>query len=76
MFNERGMKMVKIERLRLEALESCNFRGHKMKPFNRKYRHWWTSECKNCKMGVTCNDEPNPNGIDISGEAVAMHCTG
>jgi hypothetical protein len=66
--------MKKIERLRIEALESCNFRGHKMKPFNRKYRHWWTSECGICGMEVCLNDDPAPNGIDISGEAVALHC--
>jgi len=66
--------MRKIERLRLEALESCNFRGHEMKPFSRKYRHWWDSECRNCGKGVYLNDEPAPNGIDIHGEAVALHC--
>jgi hypothetical protein len=66
--------MLKIERLRIEALESCKFRGHKMKPFSRKYRHWWNSECKVCGKGVTVNDNPAPNGIDISGEAVALHC--
>lgn len=67
--------MRKIERLRIEALESCNFRGHKMKPFSRKYRHWWDSECQDCGMSVLVNDAPLPNEIEIGGKAVAMHCT-
>ncbi|KKN56253.1 hypothetical protein LCGC14_0573980 [marine sediment metagenome] len=66
--------MKKIERLRREALESCNFRGHRMKSFSRKYRHWWDSECKDCGMGVYIVDDPPPNGIAISGEAVALPC--
>lgn len=66
--------MKKIERLRLEALESCQFRGHKMRPFSRKYRHWWDSKCKICGKAVCVNDDPAPNGIEISGEAVALNC--
>ena len=63
-----------IERLRIEALEACKFRGHKMRPFDRTYRHWWSSDCRVCKASVNLNDEPAPNGIDIAGPAVAMHC--
>ena len=68
--------MLKIERLRKEALESCKFRGHTMKSFSRRYRYWWNSECRVCGMYVDINDNPLPNEIDISGEAVALHCTG
>ncbi len=63
-----------IKRIRLSALDSCNFRGHKMEQFDRTYRHWWHSKCKTCKASVHLNDDPGPNGIDISGPAVAMHC--
>jgi len=66
--------MTKMERLRKEALESCNSRGHTMKPFSRKYRNVWTSECKLCDKGVYVCGNPAPNEIDISGEAVALHC--
>lgn len=66
--------MKKIEKLRREALESCKLRGHKMKSFSRKYRHWWYSECKDCGMTVFINDNPVPNDIEISGEAVALNC--
>lgn len=66
--------MKKIERLRKEALESCNFRGHTMRPFSRRYRHWWDSECKICGKEVRVNDDPDPGRIEISGEAVALYC--
>lgn len=67
--------MLKLERLRKEALESCNFFEHNMETFTRKYRHWWKSRCKNCGMLVHLNDDPLPNEIDIYGEAVALTCT-
>lgn len=66
--------MRKIERLRKEALESCKFRGHHMGLFCRLFKHWWNSKCKVCDMKVCINDEPDPNGIEIGGEAVALHC--
>lgn len=66
--------MLKIERLRKEAVKSCKFRGHKMKNFSRKYRHWWRSECRVCEKSVVVNDQPAPNDIEISGEAVAIGC--
>jgi len=70
----RGLAMKKLERLRKEALESCKFRGHKMRPFDRTSRHWWYSECHICGKHVLVNDNPTPNGIEISGEAVALSC--
>jgi len=66
--------MRKLERLRKEALESCKFHGHKMKPFSRKYRYWWDSECKVCGMRVNLNAEPYPDAIEIRGDAITLHC--
>lgn len=66
--------MKKMERLRLEALESCNFRGHKMRLFSRTYRYWWISNCRVCGKQVCLNSSPDPNGIEIGGEAVALSC--
>lgn len=73
----------KAIKLRKEALESCNWRGHKMgrfirikhtmngKPIERE----WQSTCKVCGKSVWINIAPLPNQIDICGEAVALNCT-
>ena len=56
--------------LQTEALESCKFRGHNMSAFDENN----ISECKTCKAWVQTDAKPAPNGIDIGGPAVAMHC--
>jgi len=66
--------MTKKQRLIKEAKESCKFRGHQMKPFSHKYAKWSSSKCKICGMFCHVNADPLPNEIDISGEAVALHC--
>lgn len=68
--------MKRIERLRRDALGHCKFRGHKMKPFSRKYRHWWYSECRDCGMVVGIDDTPHPGAIEISGDAATFTCGG
>lgn len=68
--------MRRIERLRLEALESCTFRGHDMGRF-KTHDYWKTMKCAHCKvcdMQVAVNSNPAPNDIDIGGEAVALDC--
>lgn len=65
-----------VERLRQSALESCKFRGHKMSRFASLHTWAKVSDCKTCGMSVIVNARPAPNGIDIGGEAVALHCTG
>jgi len=67
--------MRKIERLKREALESCRFRGHIMKRF-LDFKDFSVSSCKICDMQVVVVPHPLPNGIEISGEAVALHCQG
>lgn len=69
--------MTKLERLRLEALESCRWRGHDMGQFRQadffkdtlRYAH-----CKVCGLQVVINSRPQPNEIDIGGRALAMGC--
>lgn len=61
--------MRKVDRLKQEARESCEFRGHKMKRFKDGF-----SECKVCKAWVYITLKPMPNDIDIGGPAVALHC--
>lgn len=68
--------MLKLDRLRKEALESCNFRRHRMGLFSRGYRFLWFSKCQVCGMEVCVTDRPEQNGIEVSGEAVALYCTG
>jgi len=69
--------MTKINRLRIEALESCNWRGHDMKRFSITQTYQGKvgeSECKKCKMLVHILYKPYPNEIEIGGEAVALNC--
>lgn len=70
--------MRKLERLRREALDSCNFRGHTMTRFvtlRPRLRTMKCATCKVCDKGVYVNPKPYPNEIEISGEAVALGCT-
>lgn len=72
--------MRKIDRLKKEAREACEWRGHKMGNFFDS-RGFWSSHqrvalCKNfgCGAMVVVDSKPDPNGIDISGDAVAVNC--
>jgi len=76
--------MRKYDRLRKEALEACKFRGHEMTRFDRTVcydlstgetvRETGLSLCHVCGRAVMVDTRPLPNGIDISGEAVALNC--
>lgn len=63
-----------LERLRLSALKSCEFRGHDMTKFKSLHSHGKVADCKVCGDSVYINSNPAPNGIDISGRAVAVYC--
>jgi hypothetical protein len=79
---------MKRESLRKSALESCNLRGHNMTRFNwvligkgpagKKWHggSFWVghSECTRCGKYVMVDEKPQPNGINISGDAVALGC--
>jgi len=70
--------MRKIERLRKEAIEACEFRGHTMYPFAYVHaygRHTAYSACIHCGKEVQIIPKPYPNEIEIGGEAVALGCT-
>lgn len=68
--------MRKQDRLQKEALESCKFRGHKMTRFKKmgKPLSFSHSQCNKCGKNVYVHTNPPPNGIEISGEAVALGC--
>jgi len=70
--------MTRIARLKRSALESCNWRGHRMERFrvsSDNTRVIAYSHCRDCHREVSCDTNPLPNGIDIGGEAVALNCT-
>lgn len=57
--------------LRGEALSAAKWRGHDMGPFLGS-----VAKCTECGRQVHVDLNPPPNGIDISGEAVAVDCDG
>lgn len=71
---ENSMFTEKLVRLKNEAEEACNFRGHKL--------HYWrnhpdgssTNLCYMCKKEVIVRTQPRPNEINVGGEALALDC--
>lgn len=67
-----------IERLKKEALEGCEWRGHKMTRFARGefWKNNFYAECKNpgCQASVTVVPNPMANQTNIMGDAVAVEC--
>jgi len=66
--------MRKIERLRIEALASCNARGHIMSRFESWDDGSKVSQCRFCKCAVWIDPSPLPNETEIMGKAVAVDC--
>jgi hypothetical protein len=66
---------MKIETLRIYARKSARFRGHNMTKFTGSPT-WQTSFCIICKMEMEVTENPAPNDIFVSGEAVALCCPG
>jgi hypothetical protein len=81
--NSGGREMPsKFRRLKKEAIDGVKFRGHQIN-FIETYSHneednrfLGIAKCKDCGMAVVVDTSPPPNGIDISGEAVALTCKG
>lgn len=60
--------MTKLQRLKLEGLESANFRGHKMHRFGCMPNGTQAfSTCDRCGRGLFINSKPLPNDINIGG---------
>lgn len=75
--------MKRINRLKVEAREACEWRGHDMKYFNTLARPnplmgirgtVARSYCRVCGRMVQVETHPAANSIDIGGEAVAVNC--
>jgi hypothetical protein len=67
--------MKQIDRLRHEAEEAAEFRGHKLNRWGYNYDHTaGYVTCKVCGALVVIETKPMPNSIEIHGNAVALHC--
>ena len=69
--------MKKVDQLKRDLLAACKFRGHKMKSIGftiagGRIRGGYT--CQKCGKWAGYDTNPEPNGIDIGGEAVALCC--
>ena len=69
---------MKLSTLKRRAQQSTRLRGHRMRwnePFGRangpKSQFGF---CRVCNAEVLLCEKPAPNGIDIGGAAVAVHC--
>lgn len=66
--------MKKIEKLKASALESAKWRGHRMTNFSMNSPTSGHAFCLECPAMAFVDSKPGPNGIDVSGEAVAINC--
>ena len=69
--------MTKLSRLRLEAIESTDFRGHNMSRFEHSGaagRRQAVAKCETCGKFAFIEERPAANGIEIGGQAVALGC--
>lgn len=68
--------MATLKTLKASARRSAEFRGHRLGNFKSYGKTSAMAMCKNsgcyCVAHVEIN--PRPNGIDISGNAVAINC--
>ncbi len=62
--------------LRREAQRTTTARGHRMQWAPTLVPTIVIGTCHWCHMQVALNRTPQPNEIEIGGEAVALNCTG
>lgn len=66
--------MTKLAKLKREAREAAEFRGHRLFRFRGKTLDAWAYCKTGCGMGAFVHTNPPPNGIGIHGRAVAEEC--
>ena len=59
-----------------QAMESMEYRQHKVFHFHEWPPNSRVAWCVDCGMEVIVNACPMPHEIDIGGEALALDCTG
>lgn len=75
---EGGIEAMTLTTLKRQARDTAQFRGHILGNFKNSYNSKTRAMavCKECWHTVIVDTKPAPNGIDISGEVVAVHCRG
>jgi hypothetical protein len=68
--------MTRLAKLKQRSLESANWRKHTMSRFKALGQYHHLSTCIACGAEVLVNLKPQPNEIDVGGEAVAVNCCG
>ena len=66
--------MTKLAKLKASARQSAVSRGHPLSNFKKVGPHTYGAGCPKCGVWVQIDTDPPPNGIDISGPAVARNC--
>ncbi len=64
--------------LATQTYEAMKWRGHDPSGRNGEViidDHTIRLTCDDCEMTAYADSKPPPNGVDISGEAVALNCT-
>ncbi len=68
--------MNRVYRLIRDAKESSAYRGHALTRFvHAEDGNSARAHCRRCGAVAVVNPSPLPNGIDVHGEAVAVHCS-
>lgn len=65
--------------LKRSAAAACKWRGHSMRwssPAHGDGKYTQGGECRKCGAYVLVNTRPQPNEINIGGDAVALNCQG
>lgn len=65
---------VTLASLRASVQQSSNFRGHQLIWDGKLYDTVQYGYCVKCDAEVRIDTKPPPNGIDISGELIALSC--
>lgn len=63
----------KREALKASAFESATWQGHSLGKWEN-YTKYSGNKCLKCGATVVININPNPNEIDMRGEAIALSC--
>ena len=64
---------MKLSTLKKRAQSSTKRRGHRMQ-WNIASKTFGSGRCRDCGAACWLETKPAPNGIDISGLAVAVNC--